>query len=71
MVDRRKTLHRNAIENPIRKPFQFMQNYIPYSSLIEQMGVRREPLPAFAPASHAAGSFGVLWNEIKTRVIES
>ena len=65
MVDRRKNLHRYAIENPIQKPFRFMQNYIPYSSLIEQMGVRREPLPVFAPSSSAAGAFSVLWSEIK------
>jgi len=68
MVDRRKNLHRYAIENPVMKPFPFMQNYIPYSSLVEQMGVRREPIPAFAPSSPASGAFSVLWREIKMRV---
>jgi len=65
MVDRRKNLHRNALRQPIPGPFPFLKNFIPYASLIEQMGVRREPLPAYAPGSAAAGAFGMLWDEIK------
>lgn len=68
MVDRRKSLHRDAVEHRLMEPFPFLLNYVPYSSFVEQMGVRREPLPAFLPGSSAAGAFSTLWAEIKTHL---
>jgi hypothetical protein len=68
MVDRRKNLHRLAVEQPPKEPFPFLRNYIPYASIVEQMGVRREPLPVFAPHSPAAEAFDLLWQEIKARI---
>jgi cellulose biosynthesis protein BcsQ len=67
MVDRRKNLHKYALMNPPTEPFRFLQSSIPYSSLVEQMGVVRAPLPDFAPASPASGAFALLWDEIRQK----
>lgn len=68
MVDRRKKLHRQlAIE--IRNEFDdILQSPIPYLSAVEQMGLRREPVPAFAPNSAAAKAYQALWAEIHQEI---
>ena len=49
MVDRRKALHREVCDWVDTQPLGFLKTRIPYSSLVEQMGVRRAPLGAYAP----------------------
>jgi cellulose biosynthesis protein BcsQ len=68
MVDRRKSLHRETVENPPGKPLPFLKSTIPYSSQVEQMGIHRAPLPAFAASSPPAKAFRALWNEIQAKV---
>ncbi len=64
MVDRRKGLHRQIVESaPVERP-QFLKSFIPYASVVEQMGVRRAPLAAYAPRCHAAKAYYNLWAEI-------
>lgn len=54
MVDRRKKLQREA-EIEIRNRFDnVLTASIPYLSLVEQMGIMREPVPVYAPRSTAA-----------------
>jgi len=65
MVDRRRKLHVAALEHYPDWPF------IPYESAVEQMGIRRRPLGAFAPASPAARQFGTLWAAIERRLAEA
>lgn len=65
MVDRRKRMHREFIESPPRDLVEFMQAYIPYSSDIEKMSLRREPLVSYSPASWAGQSFIALWEEME------
>ncbi len=64
MVDRRKSLHRNVSENRAGQPVQLLESMIPYSSIVEQMGLRRQPLGAFAASSPAAKAYEELWREI-------
>jgi cellulose biosynthesis protein BcsQ len=52
MVDRRKALHRHATEWSAANPQIFMSAQIPYSSVVEQMTIRRMPLAAFAAREH-------------------
>jgi len=68
MVDRRKTLHRELVEQfgPGRSDVLDVQ--IPAASDIERMGVHRAPLPAFAPRSRSAAAYRELWVEIKARI---
>ncbi len=64
MVDRRKKLHREA-EIEIRGRFDnVLATAIPYRSLVEQMGIKREPVPVYAPRSQAARDYAALWAEV-------
>lgn len=67
MVDRRKSLHRNVSENRHEHPVPLLESSIPYSSIVEQMGVYRKPLTAFAASSPAAKAYDALWREISSQ----
>ncbi|RED15050.1 ParA family protein [Parasphingopyxis lamellibrachiae] len=62
MVDRRRTLHRNALEDKKRWPV------IPYASAIEQMASHRAPVGAFAPQSPAGQAFAKLWRGVERKI---
>jgi chromosome partitioning protein len=64
MVDKRKRLHRDIVEHLTAERSDVAKAAVPALSLIEQMGVRRAPLPAYAPHSRAAQCYRDLWNEI-------
>ncbi len=64
MVDRRKALPRQICAETDATPFRFLSTSIPYSSIVEQMSVRRAPLSTFAAASAAARAYANLWTEI-------
>ncbi|HLX48241.1 MAG TPA: ParA family protein [Streptosporangiaceae bacterium] len=67
MVDRRKRLHRDITERlPASRP-GIASATIPAMTLVEQMAVRRAPVPAFAPRSAAAQRYRELWAELRTR----
>jgi cellulose biosynthesis protein BcsQ len=63
MVDRRRSLHRKAMED------QPGWRAVPMASVIEQMTVRRKPLGAFAPNSPAAKEFAGLWAMIEKQLL--
>lgn len=62
MVDLRKRLHRNLLES---RPPGFAAAWIPYSSEVERMTLRRAPLVSYAPHSRGAQAFADLWREIE------
>jgi cellulose biosynthesis protein BcsQ len=59
MLDRRRTLHREARDASPRWPA------IPLASAVEQCAVRHQPVGLFAPASPAAKGFRQLWIAIE------
>ncbi len=65
MVDTRKNLHRQIMTSFQAGFDGILHNSIPYLSQIEQMGIYRQPLPAFAPRSKATLSYQSLWSEIE------
>lgn len=65
MVETRKKMHRETMENLASGKIHFLSSSIPYSSDVEKMGVFRQPLNAFKPRSKAAVAFSELWQEIK------
>lgn len=69
MADRRKNLH-NEIMEELYKDDKFFQNYIPYLSDVEKMGLHRQPVEEFARSSYAAKCYNELWTEINTSVVE-
>ena len=48
MVDVRKSLHRRICETGLAS-HDFLRSAIPYASVVEQMGLRRAPVTAYAP----------------------
>jgi len=68
MVDVRKTLHRRACEWSAGHPEVFLSGQVPYASVVEQMSVRRMPLPVFAERDAATNAFAGIWSEIETRL---
>ena len=69
MVDWRKKLHREVVESMPSQYGGFLESAIPYLSDIEQMGVYREPAPAFAPSSRAAKAYCALWDEVDRKLL--
>jgi len=69
MADLRKNMHNEIMEN-LYKDRKFFQNYIPYLSDVEKMGIHRMPVEAFASSSYAAQCYRDLWEEIKEGVLE-
>jgi chromosome partitioning protein len=68
MVDMRKNLHREFVEQVGPARNDVLDVKIPSASDIEKMGVNRAPLPAFAPRSRSATAYRALWAEVKNRL---
>jgi cellulose biosynthesis protein BcsQ len=66
IVDRRKSLHRVICDDAAHHPVPVLESAVPYSSIIEQMGLFRQPLGAFAPSSAAARAYRALWDEVSS-----
>lgn len=68
MADRRRRLHRDImVEFASRSP-ECSRIFIPYAAQVEQMGPRRMPVTAFAPASAPARAFEQLWGQVALRL---
>ncbi len=66
MADRRRSLHRELIENRPKSMARGMETVVPYSSTVERMGEHRAPIAAFAPSDDAALlAYAELWLETK------
>jgi chromosome partitioning protein len=68
MADLRKNMH-NEIMSELYKDKRFFENYIPYLSDVEKMGVHKAPIMEFANSSYAAQCYRELWTEIKEGVL--
>jgi cellulose biosynthesis protein BcsQ len=68
MVDRRKTLHRRACEWSAKHRGSFLEAQIPSASVVEQISVRRMPLPEFAERDPASAAFADLWSDLCERL---
>jgi len=67
MVDGRKRLHREVIDDLRAHRDDLATTVVPALSLVEQMAVHRAPLPVFAPRSRVARSYEDLWAEVSAR----
>jgi cellulose biosynthesis protein BcsQ len=68
MVDRRKSLHRKICALATEHHPEMLATTIPYSSVVEQMGLLRAPLPTYARSSAASRAYEALWAEIRKRL---
>jgi len=68
LVDKRKKLHTETIDDIRQKQSNVLFTSVPYSSTIEKMGVNREPVPMRSKKTKAALSFINLWEELKAKI---
>ncbi len=71
LVDRRKKLHTQTMEELREKESNILKAAIPYASSIEKMGVSREPLLVYSKKSKAALSYIELWREIRGDLLKN
>ncbi|MDZ4080448.1 ParA family protein [Hydrocarboniphaga sp.] len=65
MADRRRSLHRELIEQPPALMKGMAQSVVPYSSMVERMGEHRAPIAAYAPSEDPALlAYAELWLEV-------
>lgn len=65
LVDRRKKLHRDLLEQRLELFDKPLGATIPYASVVERMGEEGLPLEVLAPRSQAAANFRQIWVEVK------
>ena len=68
MLDRRKLLHRDVVEQLPREHPGLLHTAIPTAADVERMGLHRTVLEEFAPRGRAARAYRDLWSEIGERL---
>jgi cellulose biosynthesis protein BcsQ len=68
MVDVRKKLHCDIVNEPPKSLKRMLETSIPYASDVELMGQRRAPLETYARKSRAAQAYRDLWEELQARL---
>jgi chromosome partitioning protein len=70
MVDGRKRLHREVMEQLAADHAHVLEATIPAAADIERMGVHRTVLADFAPRGRAALAYEALWAEVRERIAD-
>lgn len=65
MVDRRKRMHVEMMQNLPKRHPELLNSSIPYASEVERMGIHRQPLAEYAPKGTAGLAYEALWEEVK------
>jgi len=65
MVEIRKNMHKDSMEELKKQYPVFLHNIVSYSSVVEKMGIHREPVGRFSPRSVSAQQYNLLWGEVK------
>ncbi|MFC0267646.1 ParA family protein [Kushneria aurantia] len=68
LVDKRRKMHMQTIEDFRQQWPAQLSSIIPNASVVERMGVEQAPLSSFAPRSAAAHAYRELWEEIERRL---
>lgn len=68
LVDLRKEVHKEFMEELKKHDSSFLKNYIPNSSVIEKMGVYCAPLFAYTRSGPQVEAYLSLWKELKNRI---
>ncbi|MCK9394930.1 MAG: AAA family ATPase [Methylobacter sp.] len=68
MVDRRKKMHRDIMDNLSGSHPGILTAAIPYASDIERMGLERMPLGGYIRKSQSTAAYDALWLEILARI---
>lgn len=63
LVEARRRLHRDLVASAATD-LSFLHSAIPMASIVEQMGIRRQPLPEFCRRGKAIEAYRALWVEV-------
>lgn len=66
MADPRKRIQRDLLTDARKTLPRVLQTVIPYLATVEQMGVQRAPIGAFAANTPAAAAYRELWAEVQS-----
>lgn len=64
MVDRRRRLHRELVEELTAEWPELLGTAVPSAAIIERMGLERAPVGVYAPSSPATRAYRALWAEV-------
>jgi cellulose biosynthesis protein BcsQ len=64
MVDRRRALHRQVVEELTGKWPELLRTAIPTAAVVERMGEERAPVALYAPRTQAALAYREAWSEL-------
>ena len=67
MVDRRKKMHKDIMQQVLADYPDTLSTAIPYASEIERMGLERKPLASYNSKSLPAEAYRSLWQEVRAR----
>lgn len=65
LVDLRKSVHKEAMEELKSEEKRVFRNFVPYSAEVEKMGVNRMPIFEYSPRSRPAVCYKNIWREFK------
>ena len=68
MVDRRKTLHRDAVATLPAAHAAVTDVVVPATVQVERMGTERSPLARYAPTAEAAKAYAALWENVRSAI---
>ncbi|MCC6715189.1 MAG: AAA family ATPase [Gammaproteobacteria bacterium] len=68
MLDRRRQLHVQLVQQFAAQHAELLRVFIPYASQIERMGLEQAPVGVFAGPSDPGRAFAALWSIIKERL---
>jgi len=68
MVDGRKRLHHEVMEQLAAEHDDVLHTAIPAAADVERMGSRRSPIAEFAARGRAAVAYEALWREVRERI---
>ncbi|MCI4670116.1 MAG: AAA family ATPase [Bacteroidia bacterium] len=69
LVDKRKNMHHNLQLELKENHSNTLETIIPSSSIVEQMGIYRAPVMAYAPMAAPAKAYQSLWAELKQKMM--
>jgi len=68
MAEAGKTLQQEVMRELPGQYGGFLETIVPKAAEVERMGLRRMPLPAYAPSHAATRAFHELWREVEARL---
>ncbi len=70
MVEHRKRMHQDTIQEMADENANLLQTTIPYNADVEKMGIYRAPLTQCRPNSNGSMAFSKLWEEVSTKILK-